>query len=138
MQVSSSDLLYNSFISQQKTFLDLINKLYTRREKVDIVEKIYSNIYLDIEKINKICKITSHAMLVSINRFIITAYNKANQILNDLSYEEEQYKNAAKIIRKTRNKLYKLILRIKDMDSLLPVKVERIISKYDLRNRSSF
>ena len=136
MRYSKELTFYKSFLSEQRRLLLLLTPL-NKDGRLKIVKMIYTVIYLNINKFYKIAKGLAdekNLEFVSVNKFIIVAFNKSVEILNQLNKEnKDEYLPIIKVLEKTMKRLHAIILRMKGLDSL--PKIQRVTCKYNLRNR---
>ena len=78
---------FKSFVSKLMCLVDILNnKKNTKNDKIVLLETFYREIDLKIERIYKISK--NIGKNVSVNKFIITSYNKGNEFLHELKNEK--------------------------------------------------
>jgi hypothetical protein len=134
MRYSKEHTFYNSFLTEQERLLLLLIPL-NKDGRLKIIKMIYTEIYLNINEFYKITKgFADEKKLVYVNKFIVVAYNKSVEILDQLNRDDRDgYLPIIKVLEKAMKRLHAIILQMKGLD-LLP-KVQRVTCKYNLRNK---
>ena len=134
MRYSKEHTFYKSFLSEQERLLLLLIPL-NKDGRLKIIKMIYTEIYLNINEFYKITKgFADEKKLVYVNKFIVVAYNKSVEILDQLNRDDRDgYLPIIKVLEKAMKRLHAIILQMKGLD-LLP-KVQRVTCKYNLRNK---
>lgn len=135
MRYSKEHIFYKSFLSEQERLLLLLIPL-NKDGRLKIIKMIYTEIYLNINEFYKITKgFANEKKLVLVNKFIVVAYNKSVEILNQLNRDDNRdgYLPIIKVLEKAMKRLHAIILQMKGLDSL--PKVQRVTCKYNLRNK---